>query len=252
MDRPLPAPAALALLALLVSTPAAATTPGAPPPEPPGWDPETTTDLALGVASFAYDGASGARVRQQGAALQLRVRQRSSPLVGVGFTLTWGLTDWDRAREWIDAGNAAGAWTTDRIRAVGDWAVEEKETAGLRILGAMFADLFLGMTYAAVPACYLGSVGGATSHVQADVAASLHAGAGPVEAWVEGGIGVLALPVVLRDWDFGVGPVLGVGADIGPVRIGARFLWSPTALHTTSLTRGTVFTGAATVSVGHR
>jgi hypothetical protein len=205
----------------------------------------------VGFASLAFTGAGGERSAQHGVAIELRVRSRRTPRFGVDYTLTWGLTDWDRAREWIDMGNSSGAWTSDRIQAVGDWAMEDDKTKGLRLVGAMFADLFLATTYAAVPFCYVGSVGGATSHLQVDVTANLHAGDGPVDAWVEGGLGALALPTVLRDWDFAFGPVLGIGADFGPVRIGARFLWAPEALHSTSRLRGTVFSSAATIAVAH-
>jgi hypothetical protein len=239
-----------ALLGLLVAAPAVAEVPLPPPPPEP--TSPVSTRFALGAASLAYSDGVGDRVRRAGVALELRVRYRKTPRFGVDYTLTWGLTDWDRAREWIDAGNSAGAWTTDRIQAVGDWAVEDKRTAGLRLLGAMFADMFLVGTYAAVPVCYVGSVGGATSHLQVDVTANLHAVDGPLDGWFEGGLGAMALPSVLNDWDFAFGPVVGIGADLGPVRLGARFLWSPPALHGASRVHGTIFSSAATISVANR
>lgn len=246
-------PLALALLLGLAATPAAAAaqepraSPGGQAEEPSG--PRATARLGLGVASLGFEGTGGGRLAQRGVALELRVRYRTSALFGVDYTLTWGLTDWDRARAWIDAGNSAGTWTTDRIRAVGDWAVEDEKGKGLRLIPALFADMFLASTYVAVPVCYLGSVGGATSHLQVDVTGNLHAVNGPLDAWIEGGLGATALPTVIHDWDFAFGPVLGVGADIGPVRLGARVLWSPGALHSGSRLHGTLFTSAATLSV---
>lgn len=252
-----PLAAALALLALLLALPAAAELPYPPPPPPPRQGdapeltPSTTGRLSLGFATLG-SGTGADRIGQRGVALEYRIRHRASPTFGVDMTLTWGLTDWDRAREWIDAGNRAGEWTTDRIKAVGDWATEDKDTSGPRMLGAIFADMFLGMTYAAVPACYVGSIGGATSHLQADVTGNFHAGDGPFDGWFEGGVGALALPTVIHDWDFAFGPVAGLGADLGPVRFGVRFLWSPPALHSGSRLHGTVISSAATISFANR
>lgn len=65
-------------------------------------------------------------------------------------------------------------------------------------------------------------------------------------------MGVLALPVVLDGWDFAFGPVVGVGLDLGPFRVGARFPWSPPALHGSSVVRGTVLSSAATISIATR
>lgn len=257
--RPLPTTLRVALrlavaLGLLAALPAAAQVRPTPAPPPPAAEPGPafSTRLALGAASLAYTNAGGDRAARAGVAVEYRVRYRQTPRFGVDYTLTWGLTDWDRAREWIDAGNSAGAWTTERIQAVGDWAVEDENTAGLRLLGAVFADMFLVSTYVAVPVSYVGSVGGATSHLQVDVTGNLHAGDGPLDGWIEGGLGAMALPTVLSDWDFAFGPVVGIGADLGPVRLGARFLWSPPALHGGSRVRGTVFSSAATISVATR
>ena len=248
--RPRLAPGLAALL-VLAAGPAHATDFLPPPPPPVEPAPRLTTQLGLGGASLSYADAVGHRIAQQGVSVELKVRYRRTPRFGVDYTLTWGLTDWDRAREWIDAGNQAGSWTTDRIQAVGDWAMEDERTRAPRLMGALFADMFLVMTYAAVPFCYVGSVAGATSHLQADVTAGLHT-EGPVDGWVEGGLGAVALPVVRSGWDFALGPVVGIGAELGPLRIGARFLWAPSALHTGTGVHGTVATASATVSLAHR
>ncbi len=251
-----PRPLALHRLALLAALALPALGPARAGAQEPPWEPETeptiTSRLGLGVATLGFTGAAGDRVTQGGVAVTMKVRYRRSPRFGVDYTLTWGLTDWDRAREWIDAGNRAGGWTTDRIQAVGDWAVADRETAGLRMMGAFFADAFLVGTYAAVPFCYVGSLGGATSHLQVDVTANLHGVDGPVDGWVEAGLGAVALPTVAHDWDFGLGPVVGMGLDLGPFRVGARVLWSPPALHTASRLHGTYVASAATVSFSPR
>lgn len=203
----------------------------------------------LGVAWFAR--SSGAvRDDASGVALELRLSGRTAPRTGYAVTLTWGLTDWDRAEEWIDAGNRAGSWTTDRFADVEAWVRrgEDDKTVGLRVLGAIVADLFLGMTYVAVPACYVGSVGGATSHLQIDAVGSLHLGEGPNDAWIELGGGAAALPDRIADWRTAVGPVVGIGMRAGALRVGARLLWSPPALNG-SPHGGTVVTGALTASL---
>lgn len=202
-----------------------------------------------GVAWFERT-TDGRRDDASGVALELRLEGMTTPQVGYGVTFTWGLTDWDRAREWIDAGNRAGSWTTDRFAEVEAWVRRGKrnDTQGLRLIGAMFADLFLVASYAAVPFCYVGSVGGATSHLQLDATASIHLGEGTTDGWIELGGGAAALPDRLADWRTAVGPVFGLGMRAGALRLGARLLWSPPALNTAP-NAGTVLTGALTASV---
>lgn len=192
----------------------------------------------------------GRRAEASGVALELRTGGRTAPRVGWDVTLTWGLTDWDRAGEWIDAGDRAGSWTTDRFADVEAWVRRGKDddTVGPRLLGALFADAFLLLTYAAVPFCYAGSAGGATSHLQVDVTGSVHLAEGEGDAWLELGAGAVALPVTLGDWDGAVGPVFGAGARLGPLRVGGRVLWSPPALNGARL-GATVLTGAVTLGL---
>jgi hypothetical protein len=175
------------------------------------------------------------RTTAPGAALELRIEGRPDPLLGYGLTLTWGLTDWDRAREYIDAGNRAGSWTTDRFADVEAWVRKASEKdRGARVLGAFFADAFLALTYVAVPACYVGSAAGATSDLQLDFTGSIHLAEGRADAWLEAGGGAAWLPERLLDWRRAFGPVAGVGARFGWVRVSARMLWSPPALNTAS------------------
>ena len=202
---------------------------------------------SLGAAWFER-GRDGERTEASGAALQLQLEGRPAPTMGYAVTLTWGLTDWDRAREWIDAGNRAGSWTTDKFAEVERWVRrgERNDTLGPRFMAAIFADLFLALTYAAVPVCYVGSVGGATSHLQLDATGSLHLSGGPNDAWLEAGFGAAALPHRFDDVRRAIGPVAGAGARFGPVRVGLRGLWSPPGLNT-AIGGGRVVTGALTV-----
>lgn len=204
---------------------------------------------ALGFAWFER-GRTGERTTASGVALELRLEGRTAPRIGYDVTLSWGLTDWDRAREWIDAGNRAGTWTTDRFADVEAWARrgEHDDTQGLRFLAAIFADFFLALTYAAVPFCYVGSAFGATSHLQLDVTGSLHLAEGPDDAWIELGGGAAVLPERFLDWRRAAGPLVGVGARFGPLRVNARMLWSPPKLNTT-VDGGTVLIGALTASI---
>lgn len=205
--------------------------------------------LAAGFAWLARS-AEGRRAEASGVAFELRLGGRTAPRLGWDLAFTWGLTDWDRAGEWIDAGNRAGSWTTDRFADVEAWVRrgEDDDTMLPRLLGAFMADAFLGMTYAAVPFCYVGSAGGATSHLQVDVTGSAHLGDGPHDAWVELGAGAAALPATFGEWDGAVGPVIGAGARLGPLRLGGRVLWSPPALNGASL-GGSVLTGAVTLGL---
>jgi hypothetical protein len=205
-------------------------------------------------------GTAGQRTNASGVALELRLEGRpTGSRVGYGVTFGWGLTDWDRAREWIDAGNRAGSWTTDRFADVEAWVSEGRrnDTQGLRFLAAIFADVFLALTYVAVPVCYVGSVGGATSHLQLDATGAFHLADadGPNDAWIELGGGAATLPERtsgpdsrFAGWRRAAGPVVGVGARFGVLRLGARMLLSPPALNTSSY-GGTVLAGSMTVGL---
>lgn len=218
--------------------------PEAPPaarPPPPSFRP------SFGGASIVFTGAGGRRVEQDGVALQLRLSNPISARFDANVSVTWGLTDWERAKEWIDAGNSSGSWTTGKIESVANWVGEGGDSQGLRFLGAIFAEFLLVATYAAVPFCYVGSVGGATSHLQLDVTGTAHLTRGFVDVWAEGGVGMAGLPVQFMAWNYAVGPVVGVGVDAGPLRVGARALWSPGGLNSSAAGDRSVTTASLTV-----
>ena len=215
-------------------------------PEPGSPEGQTASGTELGVTSLVFNGSGGRQIRQDGVAIAWRSRTWITERTGANVSVTWGLTDWDRAREWIDAGNSSGRWTTDHIQSVTHWVEEGGDSQGLRFLGAIFADMFLAMTYAAVPFCYVGSVGGATSHLQLDVTGDVHMGGGIVDAWAEGGVGVVGLPVQFARWEYAAGPVVGLGAEVGPVRLGAKLLWSPDFLTSSARADRSVVTASLT------
>lgn len=227
---------------------AALTAPPAAAQEPAAADPAATPNgnLTLGAASILFGPPHGASTRQDGVALGFRAAQRTSARFGTAVTLTWGLTDWDRAREWIDAGNDAGAWTTEKIRSVARWSQQGGDYQPLRLVGAVFAETFLVMTYVAVPACYAGSAGGATSHVQVDFTGTVHSGNGPIDLWAEGGVGAAGIPDQFLRWDGALGPVVGVGLDAGPLFLNGRVLWSPGELNTSDRADRQLFTASLT------
>ncbi|HEU4384416.1 MAG TPA: hypothetical protein VFR85_13090 [Anaeromyxobacteraceae bacterium] len=217
------------------------------PGEPPAARAASAVQVApaLGFAWFDMS-ANGRHLDASGLALELHVDARLAPWFGLGATLTWGLTDWDRARAWIDQGNRAAQWTTKAFADVEAWARGgTKEQQALRYMGAIFADFFLVLSYAAVPACYAGSLGGATSHLQLDVTGTFHLAEGSIDAWGELGVGATALPLRFEDWRHAFGPLAGVGMRIGWLRIGARALWSPPSFNSAGV--ATVVTGAFTV-----
>lgn len=202
---------------------------------------------ALGFAWLGANASDGRR-NTSGVALELHLDGQIAPRFWLGATLTWGLTDWDRAREWIDAGNRAGRWTTNAFADVEAWVRRGgKDDQMLRLFGAFFADFFLAFTYLAVPICYVGSVGGATSHLQLDATGSFHLAGAPTDAWVELGAGAEALPQRGGVWRQAFGPLAGVGMRVAWLRIGARVLWSPPPFNSTG--GGSVLTGALTVGV---
>jgi hypothetical protein len=189
------------------------------------------------------------QVNAGGVALTGRFDTELAPRTDLSFTLTWGLTDWDRAREYIDAANRSGRWTTDSLAKVERWVAEApKDQKGLRLMGASFADVFLVFTYAAVPVCYASSAGGATSHLQLDGTVSYRFGEGKSFPFLEGGFGAAALPYRIVDWRGAFGPVAGIGMQLaGVVRIGVRALWSPLGLNGAPF-GGTTTMGAITLS----
>ncbi|HSN13768.1 MAG TPA: hypothetical protein VLT61_03995 [Anaeromyxobacteraceae bacterium] len=247
----------VAALALVASRAAAQPwpadpSPHAPEPEAPpaARPPAPSFRPAFGGASIVFTDVGGRRIEQDGVALQLRLTNPISARFDANVSITWGLTDWERAKEWIDAGNSSGAWTTEKIESVANWVGEGGDSQGLRFLGAIFAEFFLVATYAAVPFCYVGSVGGATSHLQLDVTGTAHLTRGFVDLWAEGGVGMAGLPAQFMAWNYAVGPVIGVGVDAGPLRVGARALWSPGGLN--SSTRGDRSVTTASLTVGTR
>jgi hypothetical protein len=229
-----------AALALLAATPAA------------GAD-GAAGSFGVGYGSFTRRTATGRTRTDGGVALEARVEDRLYPAVGYGLTLTWGLADWDRARAYVDAGNRAGAWTTDQLAQVERWASKKpadpkEDTRLLKFIGLVFADAFLLATYAAVPACYVGSLGGATSYLQVDGTASFHVlERGESGLFLEVGAGAAALPHRFVDtWRGAAGAIGGVGLRVGRLRLGARALWSPPAANHARY-GGPVATGAVTV-----
>jgi hypothetical protein len=198
----------------------------------------------VGGTSILFRGAGGREDRQDGVALGFRARNVTSERFGVDVNFTWGLTDWDRAKEWIDAGNSSGAWTTEKIKSVAAWSQEGGDYQPLRFVGAIFAEAFLAMTYAAVPFCYVGSAGGATSHLQIDVTGTARLGGGAFDLWAEAGLGVAGLPYHFLEWDYALGPVVGVGVDAGPLRVGGRVLWSPGGLNSSARADDGLFTAS--------
>ncbi len=226
---------AVPLLLLLLASPAAAAGP--------------SLELGAGYAWLSRSPAD-APATAQGVALELRLGGRAAPRVGYGVTFTWGLTDWDRAGQYIDAGNRAGSWTTDRFADVEAWIRrgEDDDTVALRLFGGLFADAFLALSYAAVPICYVGSVGGATSHLQLDATVSAHLGDGPTDGWVELGAGAAVLTENTPDWSTVAGPVAALGVRLGPLGVRGRILWSPAPLNGARY-GGAVLVGAVTASV---
>jgi hypothetical protein len=209
--------------------------------------------LAAGYGWFSHQGDHGAQT-DGGLDLLLRIDGRVAPRIGLGLTFTWGLMDWDRAGEYIAAGNRAGSWTTDKFAQVERWATKKdsnpkQDTRALRLVGAFFADLFLGMSYIAVPACYVGSAGGATSFLQLDGTVSVHLSENARDdGFVELGVGAATLPSVQSEWRNAFGPVVGVGMRFGSFRVGTRALWSPRGLNEDPFGGTTV---AAGLTVGY-
>jgi hypothetical protein len=206
----------------------------------------------VGYGWLTHQGERATVRSDGGVALGLHLEGRVAERIGLGVSFGWGLADWDRAGEYIAAGNRAGSWTTDKFAQVERWATRKdarQDTRGLRYVALFFADTFLLMSYAAVPVCYMGSVGGATSYLQLDgtVAFHLAPAAAHDDGWFEVGAGAATLPHRLEDWRSAWGPVAGVGIRYGELRLGARLLWSPPAMN--EAPKGAVVTGALTVGL---
>jgi len=214
-----------------------------------GEQPGPVARMAAGGAVLQLDDHGGTERRQDGLALGFRAAQRGAGRLGTAVTLTWGLTDWDRAGEWIDAGNDAGSWTTEKIAQVAHWSQEGGDAQPLRFMGAIFAEMFLVMTYVAVPVCYVGSIGGLTSHLQVDFTGTAQLVEGPIGLWVEGGLGAAGIPHHFLRWDYALGPVAGVGVDAGPVRVGGRLLWSPGGLNSSDEADRQLFAGSLMIGM---
>jgi hypothetical protein len=185
----------------------------------------------------------------------------STPIAGpvdFGTRFSWGLTDWERAGRWADAGVAIGKWTNrayvstyNFTRKHGVHGTSNPETHSLRVMGGGIAMCFLWFGYAIAGVAFVGAVVAPTTVLEADFTGNVLLGEGDVTPYLKAGIGLMAF------WHpehgnlvGGLGPNVGGGLRVGPLHLGASGTWSPPHLHGEFREgRSNLFTGALTVGL---
>ena len=215
--------------------------PEPPPPAPapaaaPAPAPRWRSSVGGGVAHFAADGPGEAQdsLDNWGVAVYARTGLRIAPSTRLRLGASAAFTEFDRTAEMWDTGSALGRWTTDAYGGVYDWigrGVDDK-TWPLRVGLGVPAFTFLTMPYVLAGAFYL--FGPLASGTFATVDATVSRSLGPDELglYAEAGLGLLVFSHPRSPTPrAGMGPIVGLGVDVGPWTLGARTQWSPPALH---------------------
>jgi hypothetical protein len=235
--------------------PAAAAQEPAAEREPPKT--RTHFGLGLGVAYFGWRENESARKSDDiGLALELRSGVELSRALQTNFRFGWGLTEFHRTGELIDAANSQARWTNRAFVSVSRWAKKDGKddhTDGLRKMGAFFAYFGLLFSYAVVGGMYIISPLAPTTFLNFDITLSYHPLDPDFGPYVEGGVGFLSfIHPSLGGYYGGLGPTFGAGYRAGSVQLGAHLTWSPPGVHGEPSSHDShILQGAFVVTFGH-
>jgi len=196
--------------------------------------------------------------RQLGLSLDI---MGAPPIAGpgdFGTRFAWGLTDWERAGRWANAGVAVGKWTNRAYVNTYNWTKKHgsdgkanPNTHSLRVMGGGIAMCFLWFGYAIAGVAFMAAVVAPTTVLEADFTGNFVLSEGDVSPYLKAGIGLMAF------WHpehgnlvGGLGPNVGAGLRVGPLHIGASGTWSPPHLHGEFRAgRSNLISGALTVGL---
>ena len=202
-----------------------------PSPPPPRW----RSSLGGGVAHFAADGPGQAQdsLGNWGVSVYARTGVRIAPSTRLRLGTSAAFTEFDRTAGMWDIANEVGRWTTDAYGDVYDWTARGADDKTLLLRIALSVPVFglLLTPYILAGAIYLAGPVASGTFMTLDATVSRRFGQ-DVGPYVESGLGLLAFShpesPTLRA---GMGPILGIGVDLGPWTLGARIQWSPPVLH---------------------
>lgn len=235
--------------------PTAATQAPAPPPPLVAPKPEerkTITELGLGPTYF---GAIQKHTThsEAGVVFQVAPRFPIGDHYGIGLRFAFGMTGWDRTVDVARPGYKIGRWTTHAYSDVWDWAGEgEKDTRGLRFIGAFFAFIGLIVPYVFAGMFYIAAPFAASSYGEADLTFHWEPGDDPKQGpYLKGGLALAAYVHPDSGHLFGgLGPNVGFGYRAGSVSLGLVGTFLPYGLHGND-TAEHIFIGSLTIGVVH-
>jgi hypothetical protein len=249
------------------ATPPATAPPAAPraapaPPSEPA-KPKRTSKGGVG-AGFQYVEVIPEKVsntapgRQYGLALDVTGATPIAGPVDFGTRFAWGLTDWERAGRWANAGVAVGRWTNRAYVNTYNWTKKHgsdgkanPNTHGLRLMAGGMGMMFLWFGYAIAGVAFAAAVVAPTTVLEANFTGNFVLGEGDVSPYVKAGIGLMAFwHPVHGNLVGGIGPNAGAGLRVGPIHLGVSGTWSPPHLHGEHRAgRSNLLSGALTVGL---
>jgi hypothetical protein len=156
-----------------------------------------------------------------------------------GTRFAWGLTDWERAGKWANAGVSVGEWTTRAYKNTYNWTRKrgadgkaDPNTHGLRLMGGSMAMCFLWLGYAVAGVSFLIVPLAPTTFLELDFTGNYVLGSSEVKPYFKAGVGFFAFWHPVHNTLVGaVGPTAGTGVRVGEIDIGAVGTWSPPLAH---------------------
>lgn len=205
----------------------------APAPAPAPSERKGVTTLGIGPTVFAAMPTNDARaLTRAGAALSLAHRIPIGEDAGIGLRFAWGLTEWDRIKDFTRPGYKIGSWTTGAYEDVWQWAVEKDDFVLFKVIGAVFASAVLIVPLVVAGVCYLAAPFAPTTYLEFDVTGQYDFSNDKVTPYLKGGVGLMAY--VHPDAGKllgGVGPTAGGGIRIEGLDLGVNVTWLPAFAH---------------------
>ena len=173
---------------------------------------------------------------------------------GVGLRFAWGMTEFQRFGPWTHTGYTIGKWTTTAYADVARWSVRGGKYELFTLFGSIFAYVGLMFPLMLSGLCYMAAVIAPTTFLETALTANYDFGDGHIGPFVEAGLGAVAfVHPTLGKLRGGMGPAIGSGLRVGPLRLGAHLTWSPPHLHgEPGGGVSQVFVGGFTIGVGGR
>ncbi len=206
--------------------------------------------VGLGLAHMGA--TSSPYVSRSGFALAVRSETGLNRLMQLNFGFNTTVMYPERTLAVAKFGIAAGAWTTRGFVNVTEWVGDSSKPPPppFKELGAIFAYMGLTMSYVAVPMAFAISPLASLGETTFGPTLSIHSAKEAPNLWFEAGAGVSLFAHPMGTVGLGYGPLLGVGAQLGKLSVGTRWLISPPTAHAAfGNPDGTLLSGSVTVGL---